>query len=816
MHDGGGRGVRGDVRRCSVGRGVRHYAERMTAPDSSAVELRAAHDTIRVRGARVNNLRSVDVDLPKRRMTVVTGVSGSGKSSLVFGTVAADSRRLINETYSAFVQGFMPSVPRPEVDELAGLTAAIVVDQAPMGANARSTVGTATDAYTMLRILFSRCSTPHVGSSQAFAFNVASASGAGVLTAADGTKEKKSFEIIGGMCPMCEGTGRTSQLDIDVMVDRTKSLDEGAILLPGHPVGSWMWKAYAETGKLDPAKRLADYSDEEWAWLVEQEPTKVKLNGINYTYQGLASRIRRSYLDPANPPKQKHIQEYAARVATFGECPECHGTRLAKAAREATVGGKAIWELTAMQVTDLLAWVEALDEPTAAPLLTNLAAMLRSIIDIGLGYLSLDRPTATLSGGEGQRIKMVRHLGSALTDVTYVFDEPTAGLHPHDIERMNRLLLQLRDKGNTVLVVEHKVEVMEAADLLVDMGPGAGSEGGTVQYVGDLDGLRASDTATARSLAHRLTLREKVRTTRRKPLEIRGASAHNLQNVDVDIPAGVLTVVTGVAGSGKSTLIETGLGGRDDVVLIDQGPISGSRRSNPATYTGLLDPIRTAFAKANDVKLALFSFNSEGACPECKGAGVIYPELGIMAGDPVPCEVCGGKRFQAEVLEYTLHDRTIVDVLEMSVADAAQVFTGKKEAAILQRLLDVGLGYLRLGQPLTTLSGGERQRLKLAAQMGAGAKVYVLDEPTTGLHLQDIDTLVRMFDVLVDSGATVVVIEHSLPVMTQADWLIDVGPGAGHDGGRVVFEGTPRQMVEGDVDTFTAQALRRWVEGAEA
>ncbi|MDO5662990.1 MAG: excinuclease ABC subunit UvrA [Brachybacterium sp.] len=774
-----------------------------------------AHDVIRVRGARVNTLQDVDVDLPKRRITVVTGVSGSGKSSLVFGTVAAESQRLINETYSTFVQSFMPSAPRPEVDELANLTTAILVDQQPMGTNARSTVGTATDAYTLLRILFSRLSDPHIGSSQAFSFSVASASGAGVLRTSDGKAEKKSFEIIGGMCPACEGTGRSRTLDADVIVDRSKSLNEGAILLPGHPVGSWMWKAYAETGKLDPDKTVADYTDAEWEWLYAQEPTKIQFAGINYTYQGLASRVRRSYLDPQNPPKQKHIQEFAARVATSGECSECHGTRLAEGPRNATVGGKRIWELTALQVTDLLAWVEDLDAPAAGPLLANLAAMLRSIIDIGLGYLSLDRESGTLSGGESQRIKMVRHLGSPLTDVTYVFDEPTAGLHPHDVTRMNDLLRQLRDKGNTVLVVEHKPEVMAIADHLVDMGPGAGSAGGRILFTGDLEGLRAADTPTARSLQHRLTLRDAVREPSGAPIEIRGADTHNLQGVDVDIPRGVLTVVTGVAGSGKSSLIEGPLANREGVTVIDQSGISGSRRSNPATYTGLLDPIRSAFAKANGVKPALFSFNSEGACPECKGAGVVYTDLGLMAGTALPCEVCGGRRFQAEVLEYTWEGRSIVDVLEMSADDAATVFTSGKEAKLLARLQQVGLGYLRLGQPLTTLSGGERQRLKLAAKLGAsGAKkneVIILDEPTTGLHLHDIDTLVAMLDSLVDAGATVVVIEHSLSVMTQADHLIDVGPGAGRDGGRIVFTGTPRQMVEGDVESLTADALREWV-----
>lgn len=793
----------------------------MTSPAASAhsasteTDTPDAHDVIRVRGSRVNNLRGVDVDIPKRRMTVVTGVSGSGKSSLVFGTIAAESQRLINETYSAFVQTFMPSAPRPEVDELANLTTAIVVDQNPLGANARSTVGTATDAYSLLRTLYSRCSEPHIGSSQAFAFNVASASGAGVLRSADGTAQKKTFEIIGGMCPTCEGTGRTSTLDVDVIVDRSKSLNDGAILLPGHPVGSWQWRSYAETGKLDPDVPVGEFTAAQWHWLYDQEPTKVRFADMNYTYQGLASRVRRSYLDPQNPPKQKHIQEFAARVATYGVCPECDGTRLAEGPRNAVVGGKRIWELTAMQVTDLREWVDGLEEPSVAPLLENLSGMLRSIIDIGLGYLSLNRESGTLSGGEGQRIKMIRHLGSPLTDVTYVFDEPTAGLHPHDIERMNALLLQLRDKGNTVLVVEHKPEVMAVGDLIIDIGPGAGTDGGTVQFTGTLEGLRATDTATARSLERRLTLRESVRKATGAPIEIRGASSHNLRDVDVDLPSGVLTVVTGVAGSGKSSLIQGSLADRDGVTAIDQGAISGSRRSNPATYTGLLDPIRNAFAKAHGVKPALFSFNSEGACPACKGAGVIYTDLGLMAGTAIPCEVCGGRRFQAEVLEYRLDGLTIEDVLNLSVAQAAEHFTASKEKKILQRLLDVGLGYLRLGQPLTTLSGGERQRLKLAARMGTSAQVFVLDEPTNGLHLQDVETLVTMLHGLVEKGCTVIVIEHSLAVMAQADWLVDVGPGAGHDGGRVVFEGTPRTMVEdASVDTLTAQALRGWVAGA--
>lgn len=808
----------------------RQNAPDTPAPSAPAADPRAsstrlvpadAHDVIRVRGARVNNLRGVDVDLPKRRLTVVTGVSGSGKSSLVFGTIAAESRRLIDETYPAFVQSFMTGRPRPDVDELANLTPAIVLDQERLGGDVRSTVGTASDAYTLLRTLFSRCSSPHVGGPQAFAFTVASARGGGVMQVG-GVSRRRTFEVIGGMCPTCEGTGRTSALDIDVMVDRSKSLNEGAILLPGHPVGSWMWRAYAESEKLDPDLPLADYTPEQWHWLIDQEPTKVRFSGINYTYQGLASRVRSSYLSTENPPKQKHIQAFARRVATFAPCPDCGGTRLAEAARTAQVDGATIAELTALQVSELRDWVRARDLPEVAPLLRRLEEILDAIIGIGLGYLSLDRGAGTLSGGEAQRLRMVRHLGSALTDVTYVFDEPTVGLHPHDISRMNRLLLALRDTGSTVLVVEHKPEVMEIADLVVDLGPGAGADGGTVCYIGDLAGLRAAGTATARALAHRTGLRESTRPGT-GTLEIRGARTHNLRDVDVDIPLGALTVLTGVAGSGKSSLMHGSLAPREDVLLVDQSGITGSRRSNPATYTGLLDPIRAAFAAANDVPAALFSFNSEGACPQCKGAGVITTDLGPMSTVETPCEVCGGLRFQPEVLEHLLDGRSIVDVLDLSVAEAAEALpTGSAPAAgrrkmrtILRALLDVGLGYLRLGQPLSTLSGGERQRIKLAARLAAGSAkgaIIVLDEPTTGLHLQDIDALLAMLHGLVEAGATVIVVEHSLAVMAQADHLIDLGPGAGHEGGRVVYAGTPRAMVEDPgVTTLTAQALRRWL-----
>ncbi|GAA4884907.1 excinuclease ABC subunit UvrA [Serinicoccus chungangensis] len=776
-----------------------------------------SHDVIRVRGARVNNLRDVDVDIPKRRLTVFSGVSGSGKSSLVFGTVAAESQRLINETYSAFLQSFMPVTSRPEVEELDGLSAAIVVDQERLGANARSTVGTATDAYALLRILFSRLSEPHVGPSSAFSFNLASASGSGRVVVDKGGKPPKgeaaTFEFIGGMCPVCEGLGTRAAIDEDAVVDRGKSLNEGAILVPGYGVGTWGWKMYgdegaAADGKLDMDKTLADYSEREWHWLMHQEPTKVKFAGINLTYEGLVVRIRRTLFGDKEP-KQKHMIEFKERVATTGPCSACGGTRLNEAARTATVHGTTISECTAMQVSDLAGWVRAIDDTSVQPLVANLAAMLDAFTEIGLGYLSLDREAGTLSGGEAQRVKMIRQLGSALTDVTYVFDEPTVGLHPHDIRRMIALLTSLRDKGNTILVVEHKPDVIEAADHVIDIGPGAGSDGGTITFEGDVAGLRGSDTVTGHYLDHRMPLREEVRTPTGS-IEIRGASTHNLQDVDVDLPTGVLVAVTGVAGSGKSSLVHGSLGGREDVLIVDQSAIRGSRRSNPATYSGLLDPIRTAFAKENGVSASLFSPNSEGACPACNGQGVIYPEQGMLVGGPSRCETCGGQRFRDDVLEHTLHGLTIADVFELSIARAAEVFSTGKARGILARLVDVGLGYLRLGQPLTTLSGGERQRLKLAAQLGGKGTTIVLDEPTAGLHLADTERLVGMLHTLVDQGHSLVVIEHNLAVVANADWVVDIGPGAGHEGGRVVFQGTPAQMVA-DGDTLTAEHLREWV-----
>ncbi|ARF81506.1 ATP-binding cassette domain-containing protein [Kitasatospora aureofaciens] len=779
-----------------------------------------SHDLIRVHGARENNLKDVSVDIPKRRLTVFTGVSGSGKSSLVFDTVAAESQRLINETYSAFVQGFMPTLARPEVDVLEGLTTAIIVDQQRMGADPRSTVGTATDANAMLRILFSRLGTPHIGSPKAFSFNVPSISGAGAVTVERGgrtVKERRSFSITGGMCPRCEGRGSVSDIDLTQLYDDTKSLAEGAILIPGWKPDSW-WTVgvYANSGFLDPDKPIRRYTKKELQDFLHREPTKVKVNGVNLTYEGLIPKLQKSMLSKDKDALQPHIRAFVERAVTFTACPECEGTRLSAAARSSKIGKISIADACAMQISDLADWVRGLDEPSVAPLLTALQQVLDSFVEIGLGYLSLDRSSGTLSGGEAQRVKMIRHLGSSLTDTTYVFDEPTTGLHPHDISRMNDLLLRLRDKGNTVLVVEHKPQTIAIADHVVDLGPGAGAAGGSVCFEGSVAGLRGSGTVTGRHLADRTSLREAVRTPTGK-LAIRGADTHNLRNVDVDVPLGVLTVVTGVAGSGKSSLIHGSLPSEEGVVYVDQGAIKGSRRSNPATYTGLLDPIRKAFAKANDVKPALFSANSEGACPTCNGAGVVYTDLAMMAGVASTCEDCEGRRYDASVLEYRLGGRDISEVLAMSVTEAEEFFgagEAKLPAAhrILERLADVGLGYLSLGQPLTTLSGGERQRLKLATHMGDKGGVYVLDEPTTGLHLADVEQLLGLLDRLVDSGKSVIVIEHHLAVMAHADWIIDLGPGAGHDGGRVVFEGTPAALVAAR-STLTGEHLADYVTG---
>jgi excinuclease UvrABC ATPase subunit len=790
-----------------------------TRTDTQSPALHAAdsHDLIRVHGARVNNLKDVSIEIPKRRLTVFTGISGSGKSSLAFGTIAAESQRLINETYSAFVQGFMPTLARPEVDVLDGLTTAIIVDQKRMGSDVRSTVGTATDANAMLRILFSRLGKPHIGSPQAFSFNVASISGAGAVTlerAGKTVKERRSFRITGGMCPRCEGRGVVTDIDLSQLYDDSKSLNEGAITVPGYTGGGWNSRLYSESGFVDPDKPIRAYTKKELHDFLHHEPVRMKIAGINMTYEGLIPRVRRSMLAKDKESMQPHVRAFVERAVTFTACPECDGTRLSEAARSSRIKGTNIAEACAMQISDLAEWVDHLDEPSAAPLLAALKQTLDSFAEIGLGYLSLDRPSGTLSGGEAQRVKMIRHLSSALTDVTYVFDEPTIGMHPHDIQRMNDLLLRLRDKGNTVLVVEHKPETIAIADHAVDLGPGAGAAGGEVMFEGTVEGLWASDTITGQHLDDRAALKETVRTSSRA-LEVRGASLHNLQDVDVDIPLGMLVVVTGVAGSGKSSLIHGSVSGRVGVVAVDQSPIRGSRRSNPATYTGLLDPIRKAFAKANDVKPALFSANSEGACPNCNGVGVIYTDLAMMAGVAVTCEVCEGKRFDASVLEYHLGGRDISEVLAMSVAEAREFF-GDGEArnpaaqAILDRLADVGLGYLSLGQPLTTLSGGEQQRLKLATHMGEKGGVYILDEPTAGLHLADVEQLLGLLDRLVDSGKSVIVIEHHQAVMAHADWIIDLGPGAGHDGGRIVFEGTPADLVAAR-STLTGEHLAAYV-----
>jgi excinuclease UvrABC ATPase subunit len=784
---------------------------------SSDEHVADSHDLIRVTGARVNNLKDVSVEIPKRRLTAFTGVSGSGKSSLVFGTIAAESQRLINETYSAFVQGFMPNQARPEVDVLDGLTTAIIVDQERMGANPRSTVGTATDANAMLRILFSRIAKPQIGPPTAYSFNVPKRTATGSMTADKGTGERKVVReavYAGGMCPRCEGMGSVTDFDLTALYDAEKSLNEGALTIPGYSMDGWYGRIFRGSGYFNPDKPIKKYTKKELHDLLHREPTKIKVEGINLTYSGIIPAIQKSFLSKDVDAMQPHIRAFVERAVTFTICPDCGGTRLSAEARSSKIKGKNIADLCAMQITDLAAWIGALKEPSVAPLLKALSDALDSFVDIGLGYLSLERPAGTLSGGEAQRTKMIRHLGSSLTDVTYVFDEPTIGLHPHDIQRMNELLLQLRDKGNTVLVVEHKPETIAIADHVIDLGPGAGSGGGEVVFEGTLDKLRTSGTLTGRHLDDRASVKSSVRSSS-GALEVRGASTNNLQDVDVDVPLGVLVVVTGVAGSGKSSLIRGSIDGREGVVSIDQASIKGSRRSNPATYTGLLEPIRKAFAKANGVKPALFSANSEGACPACKGAGVIYTELGVMATVEATCEECEGRRFQAAVLEYTFGGKNIAEVLAMPVSEALGYFAegeARTPAAekILERLADVGLGYLSLGQPLTTLSGGERQRLKLATHMGEKGGILVLDEPTTGLHLADVEQLLGLLDRLVDSGKSVIVIEHHQAVMAHADWIIDLGPGAGHDGGKVVFEGTPADLIT-KPKTLTGKHLSEYV-----
>ncbi|MET0163303.1 MAG: excinuclease ABC subunit UvrA [Microbacteriaceae bacterium] len=779
-----------------------------------------SHDLIRVRGARENNLRDVSLDIPKRRLTVFTGVSGSGKSSLVFATIAAESQRLINETYPAFVQGFMGSPGRPDVDLIEGVTTAIIVDQERMGANVRSTVGTATDANALLRILFSRVAQPSIGSPQAYSFNVASASGAGAVTFEKGgktVKERRDFVVTGGQCPRCEGMGNVSDIDLAQLFDEDKAIADGALTIPGYTVDGWGVRQITESGFVPGDVPIKDFTPQQREDFLYKEPTKVRIAGMNMTFEGLVPRIQKSMLSKDVDAVQPHIRAFIERAVAFTACPECHGTRLSAAARSSTIGGTSIADACSMQISDLAEWVRGVEEPSMQPLLNVLQATLDSFVSIGLGYLSLDRPSGTLSGGEAQRTKMIRHLGSALTDVTYVFDEPTVGLHPHDIERMNALLLQLRDKGNTVLVVEHKPETIAIADHVVDLGPRAGSRGGEIQYEGDLAGLRASDSLTGRHLDDRVALKTTLRAGD-GAIEVRGAATNNLRGVDVDIPLGRLVVVTGVAGSGKSSLIHGSVAGREGVVSVDQAAIKGSRRSNPATYTGVLDPIRSAFAKANGVKPALFSANSEGACPNCNGNGVLYADLAIAGSVATPCEVCEGRRFMASVLEYTLGGKSIADVLALPVEEAAEFFAAPESkvpaaAATLRRMVDVGLGYLTIGQPLTTLSGGERQRLKLAIHMKEEGGVYVLDEPTTGLHLADVENLLGLLDRLVDAGKSVIVIEHHQAVMAHADWIIDVGPGAGHDGGSIVFEGTPAQLVA-DGTTLTGKHLAAYI-GAE-
>jgi excinuclease UvrABC ATPase subunit len=792
-----------------------HQDTRTTTPGTAADR----HDLIRVHGARVHNLKDVHVELPKRRLTVFTGVSGSGKSSLVFHTIAAESQRMINETYSAFVQGFMPALSRPDVDVLDGLTTAIIVGQERMGGDVRSTVGTATDTGAMLRILFSRLGDPHIGGPQAYSFNVASISGAGAVTLEKGgrqIRERREFSITGGQCPRCEGRGTASDFDLTALYDDSRSINDGAITIPGMSMDGWFGRILRGCGFFDPDKPIARFTQRELNDLLYKEPTRLKIDGVNLTFTGLIPHIQKSFLAKDPEAMQPHIRAFVDRAVVFARCPECGGTRLSEAARSSTIRGVHLGEVCAMQISDLAGWVRELEEPSVAPLLRALGETLDSFVEIGLGYLSLDRPAGTLSGGEAQRTKMIRHLGSALTDVTYVFDEPTIGLHPHDIDRMNALLLRLRDKGNTVLVVEHKPETIAIADHVVDLGPGAGTGGGEIVFEGTVEGLRAGGTLTGRHLDDRAALKDSVRTPS-GALEVRGADTHNLRGVDVDIPLGVLVVVTGVAGSGKSSLIHGSVAGRDGVVVVDQSAIKGSRRSNPGTYSGLLEPVRKAFAKANGVKPALFSANSEGACPNCNGNGVIYTDLGIMASISTLCEVCEGRRFDAAVLEYRLGGQDISEVLAMPVARAREFF-GAGEARVpaahkvLERLDDVGLGYLTIGQPLTTLSGGERQRLKLATQMAEPGGVYVLDEPTTGLHLADVRQLLGLLDRLVDAGKSVVVIEHHQAVMAHADWIVDLGPGAGHDGGRVVFEGTPADLVAARAG-LTGQHLADYLGG---
>ncbi|MDO4258593.1 MAG: excinuclease ABC subunit UvrA [Actinomycetaceae bacterium] len=781
-------------------------------------------DLIRVRGARQNNLKNVSVDLPKRQLTVFTGLSGSGKSSLVYDTIAAEAQRALNETHSAFVQGFLPTPPRPDADEISGITAAISVSQEPLGANPRSTVGTATDIDAKLRVLFSRCATPHIGGPQAFSFNVPSVTGAGAVTVTKGERklaQKKSFSIVGGMCPKCEGRGEVSDLNLDEIVDMDRSIDDGAILVPGYKVGGWSVRQYSESGFFPSDKPLRSLNKRQLETFLYGEQTKVVVSDINITYEGLIPRLRKSIFSKDIDAVQPHIRAFIERAATFAQCPDCEGTRLAESARSAKLQGLSIAEANAMEVRDLLEWVRSLDIPDAAPVLGALTADLGAMVHLGLGYLSLGRAAGSLSGGEAQRVRMVRHLGSALSDVTYIFDEPTTGLHAHDIAQMNELLLGLRDKGNTVLVVEHDPATIAIADHIVDMGPAAGNGGGEVVYEGDKEGLAASDTLTGRYLSRQARIKDKVRTPK-GVLEIRGASSHNLKDISVDIPLGCLCVITGVAGSGKSSLIPGSLPPQSEALIVDQTPIKGSSRSNAATWTGMLDPIRKAFAKAHGVSAALFSANSEGACPHCSGSGKIRTEFGFMETVETVCEVCEGRRFDDSIRQYTLGGLDIVDVLALSAQAVVDYFSSaesKIPAAkkICEAMTRVGLGYLTLGQPLSTLSGGERQRLRLAAHLGdAQAQTFILDEPTTGLHVADVDHLLSLLDYLVDHGKSVIVVEHDLSVIAHADWIIDIGPGAGSDGGEIVFHGTPADLIQqtrAGRGTLTGKHLALHIDG---
>lgn len=764
-----------------------------------------SHEFIRVRGAHTNNLRGVDVEIPKRRLTVCTGVSGSGKSSLIFETIAAESQRLINETYSAFVQGFLPDLARPDVDSLEGQTPAIVIDQEPMGSSPRSTVGTVTDANALLRLMYSKVASPPAGPPGAYSFNVPSVAASGMAKVQGGKAQAVTFNRQGGMCPRCEGRGAVSDVDHAQIYNPALSLQEGAILMPGYTADGWYTRLFGAKVPVD--KPVGQFTARQLETFLEGGPEKVKLDGINVTYEGLLTRVRKSILSKDIDSLQPHLRAFVERAVTFATCPECEGTRLAEPARRAQIAGVSIAQACDMQITDLLAWLRGLDLTQVAPLLGELVALLESFVEIGLGYLSLSRPTSTLSGGEAQRTRLVRHVGSALTDITYVFDEPTAGLHPHDVTKMIEVLLRLRDKGNTVLVVEHNPLVIAAADHVLDIGPGAGEAGGRLQYAGPPSGLAGAGTVTGQHLADAPAVKPEVRRPT-GAISIRGARQHNLAGVDVDVPLGVLVAVTGVAGAGKSSLLQ-GIPSGAGVARIDQSPIRGSRRSSPATFTGVLEPIRKAFAKANGVKPALFSANSAGACGACNGAGLIFHDLGFMSSVSTPCETCGGRRFAAEVLEYKLGGLSIADVLDLPIEQAHRFLTEEVRVAaaakILARLVDVGLGYVRLGQSLTSLSGGERQRLKLAAQLGEGADVLLLDEPTRGLHLADVASLLALLDRLVETGTSVIVVEHHLSVIAHADWVVDVGPGAGHEGGRVVFQGAPAQLV--GADTPTGQAL---------